>query len=144
MAMQEVLNGIGFERVRQEDLRRSGKFLWTCAAHGTLVSLDRKMSVLSEEVAKEVVDIGIARDKYDKEKMAFPQHRESALLLRIRKELVQVAAVCVAWIEAIDQDLDRLEQKVDSGTDQQYVTDHRMVQGQLGQRGDTGGGGEAA
>ena len=31
----------------------------------------------------------------------------------------------------------RLEQKVDSGTDQQYVTD-------LGQRGDTGGGGEAA
>jgi hypothetical protein len=140
MAMQEALNDVGFERVRQEDLRRSGKFLWTCAVSGALVSLDRKMSVLSEEVgevAKEVVDIGIARDKYDKEKMAFPRHRESALLLRIRKELVQVAAVCVAWIEAIDQDLDRLEQKVGSGTDQQYVTD-------LGQRGDTGGGGEAA
>ena len=126
MAMQEVLNDVGFERVRQEDLRRSGKFLWTCAVSGALVSLDRKMSVLSEEVgevAKEVVDIGIARDKYDKEKMAFPRHRESALLLRIRKELVQVAAVCVAWIEAIDVDLDRLEQRIGSGTDQQYVTD---------------------
>ena len=124
--IEEVLRDVGLERVRQEDLRRSGKFLWTCAVSGAAVSLDRKMSVLSEEVgevAKEVVDIGIARDKYDKEQLTFPRHRELALLLRIRKELVQVAAVCVAWIEAIDVDLDRLEQRIGSGTDQQYVTD---------------------
>jgi hypothetical protein len=110
MAIEEVLRDVGLERVRQEDLRQSGKFLWTCAAEG--VPLDRKMSVLSEEVgevAKEVVDVGIARDKYEREKMAFPRHREVALLLRIRKELVQVAAVCVAWIEAIDAELDLLE-----------------------------------
>lgn len=108
--MEEVLRDVGLERVRQEDLRRSGKFLWTCAT--ATVPLDRKLSVLSEEVgevAKEVVDFGIARDKYNKEKMPFPRHRESALLLRIRKELVQVAAVCVAWIEAIDIHLDLLE-----------------------------------
>jgi hypothetical protein len=110
MAIEEVLRDVGVERLRQEDLRQSGKFLWTCAAEG--VPLDRKMSVLSEEVgevAKEVVDVGIARDKYQKEDMPFPRHREVALLLRIRKELVQVAAVCVAWIEAIDRDLDRLD-----------------------------------
>jgi NTP pyrophosphatase (non-canonical NTP hydrolase) len=110
MAIEEVLRDVGLERVRQEDLRQSGKFLWTCATDG--VPLDRKMSVLSEEVgevAKEVVDVGIARDKYEREKMAFPRHREVALLLRIRKELVQVAAVCVAWIEAIDRDLDKLD-----------------------------------
>jgi NTP pyrophosphatase (non-canonical NTP hydrolase) len=112
MAIEDVLRDVGLERVRQEDLRRSGKFLWTCAAEG--VPLDRKMSVLSEEVgevAKEVVDVGIARDrdKYEKEEMAFPRHREVAFLLRIRKELVQVAAVCVAWIEAIDRDLDKLD-----------------------------------
>jgi hypothetical protein len=111
MAIEEVLRDVGVERLRQEDLRQSGKFLWTCAAEG--VPLDRKMSVLSEEVgevAKEVVDFGIARDKYKKEKLAFPRHREIAIRLSIlRKELVQVAAVCVAWIEAIDRDLDRLD-----------------------------------
>lgn len=108
MAIEEVLRDVGVERLRQEDLRQSGKFLWTCATDG--VPLDRKMSVLSEEVgevAKEVVDFGIARDKYKEEKLTFPRHHEVALLLRIRKELVQVAAVCVAWIEAIDRDLDK-------------------------------------
>ena len=110
MTIEEVLRDVGLERLRQEDLRRSGKFLWTCAT--AMVPLDRKMSVLSEEVgevAKEVVDFGIMLDKYDKENMVLPRHREFALLLRIRKELVQVAAVCVAWIEAIDVQLDTLE-----------------------------------
>lgn len=70
---------------------------------------DRKMSVLSEEVgeiAKEIVDLGIARDKYDAEGLPFPRHREETLLRRIRTELVQVAAVCVAWCEAIDSKLE--------------------------------------
>jgi hypothetical protein len=103
MRMDNALNDVRTERMRQETLRESGKFLWTCAA--LHVSLDRKNSVLAEEVgevAKEVVDIGIVDDKYKKESLEFPWHRKRILLIRLRKELVQVAAVCVAWCEAID------------------------------------------
>jgi hypothetical protein len=101
--LADVLGDIAIERTRQEQLRESGKFLWTCAS--LAISLDRKLSVLHEEVgevAKEIVDIGITDDKYRKESMEFPWYRKRDLLIRLRKELVQVAAVCVAWCEAID------------------------------------------
>jgi NTP pyrophosphatase (non-canonical NTP hydrolase) len=99
------------ERICQEGLVKSGKFLWTCATTSPSVSLDRKMSVLSEEhgeVGREVVEYGITEDKYVKDNLHFPPHRRRYYLERIRKELVQVAAVCVAWIEAIDEQLKEL------------------------------------
>lgn len=103
MGTEDVLRDVGVERIRQENLRQSGKFLWSCAAIG--VSPDRKLSVLSEEVgevAKEVVELGITADKYEKEQLVFPLHRKHTHMFRIRKELIEVAAVCVAWVEAID------------------------------------------
>jgi hypothetical protein len=106
-----VYKDIYAERLRHELLVKSGKFLWTCATTSPSVSLDRKMSVLSEEhgeVGREVVEYGITEDKYVKDNLHFPPHRRRYYLERIRKELVQVAAVCVAWIEAIDQQLKEL------------------------------------
>lgn len=102
----DIYEHIKIERERQQKLVDSGKFLWSCA--NILISLDRKMTVLSEEVgevAKEVCDYGISQDKYARENMTFPPHRTEYFLLNIRKELIQVAAVCVAWIEALDQQI---------------------------------------
>ena len=60
------------------------------------------------EVGREVVEYGITEDKYIKDNLHFPPHRRRYYLERIRKELVQVAADCVAWIEAIDEQLKEL------------------------------------
>jgi NTP pyrophosphatase (non-canonical NTP hydrolase) len=100
------------ERDRQESLKVSGKFLWTCADKD--VSHQAKLAVLAEEfgeVAKEVVDYNISKDKYLADKLEFSRRRKLYFLKRIREELIQVAAVCVAWCEAIDKEI---EESLDS------------------------------
>ncbi len=78
---------------RQVQLKNSGKFPWTCADVGP--SHFEKLAVLAEEfgeVAKEI-----------SETIGFQQggkYRNS----RIRTELVQVAACCVAWINSLDSE----------------------------------------
>jgi NTP pyrophosphatase (non-canonical NTP hydrolase) len=102
----DILLAIGNERSRQEKLKFDGKFLWTCADSG--VTHHEKLAVLAEEfgeVAKEVVDYNIDVVKYAKEILPFPLHRRIYYLKRIREELIQVAAVCVAWCEAIDKEI---------------------------------------
>jgi NTP pyrophosphatase (non-canonical NTP hydrolase) len=116
---EKILEEIDLERHRQDDLKASGKFLWTCADLG--VSEDRKLSVLTEEtgeVAKEIVDYGISRDKYHLENLPFPLYRDIHFLSRIRTELIQVAAVCVAWCESIDSVVRTLKQVTDKETPQ--------------------------
>jgi NTP pyrophosphatase (non-canonical NTP hydrolase) len=101
------------ERDRQESLKVSGKFFWTCADKD--VSHQAKLAVLAEEfgeTAREVVDYDIGVAKYNVEKLEFPPHRKLYFLKRIRKELIQVAAVCVAWCEAIDKEIG---ESLDSG-----------------------------
>jgi hypothetical protein len=101
-----ILNDISIERNRQEQLKKDGKFLWTCADLRVAGYAD-KLAVLSEEVgeaAKEVVDLTIEQLKYDKEMLEYPKHRREQRRDRLRKELIQVAAVCVAWCEAIDKE----------------------------------------
>ena len=100
------------ERLRQDELVRAGKFSWNCAFDGPTYS--EKLAVLMEEVgevAREVTEHIITRDKYaaDEKLRVMPEHREEHFRERLKKELVQVAAVCVAWIEAIDRDLDKLD-----------------------------------
>lgn len=105
--MNQIYIDIYKERDRQEILKRDGKFLWTCADFN--VAHNAKLAVLAEEfgeTAKEVVDYGISIDKYMKEKLSFPLHRRLYFLKRIREELIQVAAVCVAWCEAIDKEIE--------------------------------------
>ncbi len=82
--MHAVLHDVGMERFRQERLRIAGKFSATCADPTAMTNAER-FAVLGEEfgeVAREVVE-----------------HGDDGVL---RDELVQVAAVAVAWIEAID------------------------------------------
>lgn len=85
-----ALEKIIIERQRQELLRMQGKFSWTCASP-TVPNSD-KLAVLAEEfgeVAREVTEALIDVKRYNSEHLV--------------KELVQVAAVCVAWLEALEQ-----------------------------------------
>lgn len=95
----KVVKEVYKERERQEDLRKAGKFAWTCA--DPTQSNARKLAVLAEEfgeVAREVTEEIISGDKKD------PDGRIPILKQNIRKELIQVAAVCVAWVEALDSE----------------------------------------
>jgi NTP pyrophosphatase (non-canonical NTP hydrolase) len=106
MKFHEPYASIFGERARQEKLKSDGKFLWTCADKS--VTHHEKLAVLAEEfgeVAREVVDYNIGVEKYIVEKLEFPPHRKLYFLKRIREELIQVAAVCVAWCEAIDKEI---------------------------------------
>jgi NTP pyrophosphatase (non-canonical NTP hydrolase) len=99
-----VLHHVHQERDRQESLKRDGKFLWTCDHPD--VSLERKLGIVTEElgeVAREINEYGFSRDKYAAAKMEFPPHRKVYYLKRLREELVQTAASCVAWCEGIDR-----------------------------------------
>jgi len=109
----KILVEIRNERARQEFLKAQGKFIWTCADSSEVASHDKKNSVLTEEtgeVAREVVDFGISVDKYNEAKMTFPLHRRLYFLNRIRTELIQVAACCVAWCESIDKEIQILNE----------------------------------
>jgi hypothetical protein len=101
-AQWRVLCLIAEERKRQDALVRRGKFSWNCSFDGPPYA--EKLAVLSEEVgevAREVVEHVITRDKYaaDEKLKTMPPHREEYFRERLRSELVQVAAVCLAWVE---------------------------------------------
>ncbi len=81
--MTKAIDSVILERVRQERLKDSGKFQHTCA-DPEMTDAERSL-VLLEEVGE------VARALLDAEGAA-----------ALREELVQVAAVAVAWIEAID------------------------------------------
>jgi hypothetical protein len=79
------------ERIRQEELCQSGKFAFTCVDEG--ISHFERLSVLAEEFgeAAHEVNESIGGRKLDLEKL--------------RSELVQVAAVTVAWLEYLETHL---------------------------------------
>lgn len=82
----EILGEVFEERTRQEQLVQAGKFDWTCADPNQPDVA--KLPVLVEEVGE------VARCLCDMAKD--PEWRE-----KLREELVQVAAVAVAWVEAL-------------------------------------------
>jgi NTP pyrophosphatase (non-canonical NTP hydrolase) len=89
-----ALRLVKVERIRQEKLKDEGRFEFTCADPEGLTNAE-KLACLTEElgeVAQEVLTQEgrrLARDTTGT--------REG-----LRKELVQVAAVAVAWIEALE------------------------------------------
>lgn len=87
-----VLAAIDAERDRQDSLIAAGRIPWNCA--DTEVTDDRKLAVLTEElgeVAKALLWV------------ADPEAFDLDLrTLELRDELVQVAAVSVAWLESLD------------------------------------------
>lgn len=98
------------ERARQEQLREIGRFDHTCAS--LALSEERKLAIVAEEIgemAKEVTEIGFTFDRLRRTgdetwKQAIRHHQTN-----LRKELIQSAAVLVAWLEAI-QDEAEMEQ----------------------------------
>lgn len=84
-----VLREVLCERERQEELCRAGKFPAT-AADPARTDFE-KLAILTEEVgevARALCEAGGATDVQSE---------------GLRRELVQVAAVAVAWVEAIDR-----------------------------------------
>lgn len=90
--LERVLIDVGSERLRQDILKEQGRFQFTCADDG--LTNAEKLACMTEElgeVAKEVLT-------QEGRRLARDSLGTSAGL---RKELVQVAAVAVAWIEAL-------------------------------------------
>jgi NTP pyrophosphatase (non-canonical NTP hydrolase) len=88
----EVLRLIDAERDRQERLITEGRIPWNCA--DPAIDDDRKLAVLTEEIGEVAKAILWIRDPD-----AFDLDLRT---LELRDELVQVAAVSVAWLEALD------------------------------------------
>ena len=82
-----VLREIYKERIRQEELKQAGKFIFTCADKA--FHPHYKLAVLAEEfgkVARHVADY-VGGKSFDRNEL--------------RTELIQVAAVAAAWAESM-------------------------------------------
>lgn len=91
---ERVLDDITRERLRQEELVQRGKFKWTCADHRGSGLEPEKLAVLAEEfgeVARLITETIIDPDRRD--------------IGKLRAELIQVAAVAVAWVESLDREV---------------------------------------
>lgn len=86
-----ILYQISLERDRQEALKSEGRFKFTCA-DPEMATGDKSM-VLGEEYGE------VCTAALEATGLSFDLHQP-----HLRKELIQVAAVAVAWIEALDKD----------------------------------------
>lgn len=91
----DVINDVIAERERQEAIgvtKRAAGIDWrSCADPAMAGGDDRRLAVLAEEfgeVARAILEAGYGTSGADDD--------------HLREELVQVAAVAVAWVEAID------------------------------------------
>lgn len=92
-----ILVEVGAERERQERLRESGKFLHTCASRDfEAFTHFGRAAVLGEEFGE------VCRAVLDVEKIAEGRHHDDLAKTKLRAELIQVAAVAVAYVEALD------------------------------------------
>jgi hypothetical protein len=90
LIMGDVMN----ERHRQDELRDQGRFEFTCADEG-LSNADRLACVNEEigEVAREILTLkSLVHDR--------PRHEQPNDITKLHNELVQVIALCVAWLES--------------------------------------------
>lgn len=93
-----IYEQIADERARQERLRESGKFLHTCASEDFKAFTHfGRATVLGEEFGE------VCRAALDAELVAEGRKNDPALVrAKLREELIQTAAVAVAYIEALD------------------------------------------
>lgn len=84
-----ILYQISLERDRQEALKAEGRFKFTCADPD--VPIGHNIMVLGEEYGE------VCTAVLEAEGLSFDLHQP-----HLRKELIHVAAVAVAWIEALD------------------------------------------
>lgn len=88
---KRVLQHVVNERQRQMELFHQGKHTFTCSSR--IVDDNRKLRVL----VKEVGEVAEALDRVESHKGGNSQPHED-----LRDELIQVAAVCVAWLESLE------------------------------------------
>jgi len=90
-----VLNDVFSERERQEELKRQGKFKYSCADF----ELDNGQCymILGEEFG----EVGHALNEMIGK--VYSGREIDFAMLPVREELIQVAAVAVAWVERIDK-----------------------------------------
>jgi septum formation topological specificity factor MinE len=82
------------ERYRQEELKKEGRFKFTCSDPG-MSNLDR-LACLDEEsgeVARECLHL--RNLVYDR-----PLQEADEEIVALRTELIQVIAICFAWLES--------------------------------------------
>jgi hypothetical protein len=119
MGYHELFYDILDERLRQEKLAEQGRFKFT-AANPALLNTERLPMLIEEigEVARQVQqqpDSGLMPVTYagnfdtyaasggrSGKAMAMALEDDAGTVHGLRKELVQTAAICVAWIEALD------------------------------------------
>ena len=85
-----VLQGIRNECARQQSLKAAGRFAHTCRDEE--VSDAARAVILMEEVGE------VARAVLETTNLANDKHDKS-----LRKELIQVAAVCTSWVQGMDE-----------------------------------------
>lgn len=93
-AMLNVFALIAQERIRQRELFHQGKITFDVAS--PIPDANRKLRVLTEEigaVAQELEKLEAARDR----------RALKFITEDLREELVQVAAVAVAWLESLEE-----------------------------------------
>lgn len=94
----KTFDAIAAELVRQSELKRAGRFPHTCADK---IPNTARLAILAEEFGE------VARATVEVERLANDTHNEGikAQLAALRKELIQVAAVCCSWVEGVDNQL---------------------------------------
>lgn len=114
-----ILSDVLRERLQVEQHVREGKHAFSCA--DPAVPYADKLAVLTEEVgevAREVNEHTLTTIKYARAPQTMmPPHRERHYCKRLREELIQVAQVAVAWIEALDA-FEEKEAELASSTEQ--------------------------
>lgn len=99
--LDEMLQAIGVERARQEQLKREGKFPWSCE---DIVNPDTSLPItLSEKLAVLAEEFGEVANIVCKLQANRAEARQVSLY-KLQKELVQVAAVACAWAESLESD----------------------------------------
>ena len=92
---ERVLNLVAHERDRQEQRKAAGRFRFTCADAGPgSMSNAEKLTVLVEEVGE------VAREVLTQDGRRLARDTVGTRQA-LRAELIQVAAVAVAWAEAL-------------------------------------------
>jgi len=93
-AMLDVFARIAAERDRQRQLLQAGKITFDCAS--VIPDPNRKLRVLAEEV-------GEVAQELDRLESCKDRRGERFVLEDLETELVQVAAVAVAWLESLQK-----------------------------------------
>lgn len=87
-----ALVNVKHQRFEQERLKAEGRFRFTCADPD--LSMGEKLAILTEEVGEVAQQVLEQPDR----RLAFDS---SGSRKELRKELEQVAAVAVAWVESL-------------------------------------------